>query len=61
MLNTTPEVALWMLSVLEAVDWKWTPAQVLDNEARFPGLLDDVFTARWQYELIRRQMEDESE
>jgi hypothetical protein len=42
-----------------AVDWKWTPAQILDSEARYPGMIEEVFLHAWQRALVEQQLHDE--
>lgn len=50
-----------MTDVVIASDWKWTPAQIVDSEMRYPGLIEDVFLLSWQRELVEKQLKDEKE
>lgn len=52
-------IAEFVTDVVIASDWKWTPAQVLDSETRYPGLIEDVFLLAWQRELVEKQLNDE--
>lgn len=51
----------WVVDVLESVEYKWSPAQILDTERQYPGLINDLSTEIWQRKIIAGQMKKNSE
>jgi len=50
----------WLVDILESVEFRWSPVQILDTESHYPGLIDDVSTEIWQRRLISKQLESEN-
>lgn len=46
----------WVDSMMRATENRYTPAQILDSEDRYPGLWQDLFTYRWQERLINEEL-----
>jgi hypothetical protein len=46
----------WLADILKAVDFHYTPAQVLEAERLYPGLWDDLALELWQRDLVKQQM-----
>lgn len=46
----------WLVDILESVDYRWSPVQILETESFYPGLIDDISTEIWQRRLIKAQM-----
>lgn len=51
----------FVTDVVIASDYHWTPAQIVDCERRYPGLIEDVFTHAWMRALVEKQLEDENQ
>lgn len=51
------EQAKRVLSILEAVEWKWTPIQILEQPAE---LLDAVLSLKTNGEKVRRQLQEQN-
>lgn len=47
----------WLLDVLEGLDWRLTPLEVLHTEQAYPGLIFDLSIEAWQRKLVRQQIE----
>lgn len=46
----------WLADLLEALNFKFTPKQILETEAEYPGLWDDVAVILWQRRIIADQL-----
>ncbi len=44
----------WLASVMKALDFHKLPHEILENERRYPGLLDDVLTTLGYRDHIKR-------
>ena len=42
----------WLVSIMEGTGRHFTPAQILDTEARYPGLWNVINLELWQRQLI---------
>jgi hypothetical protein len=45
--------------VSESIDFRWSPVQILETEALYPGLIEDLGVEIWQRRLIVEQIESE--
>ena len=50
----------WLVDVLEAFDYHYTPLEILETEHRYPGLIGDMFVERWQRSLISEQVQNDN-
>ncbi len=46
----------WLVDVLEAVEYRWTPVQILDTERQYPGLINDISLEIWQRDIVKKQV-----
>lgn len=46
----------WLFDVLNSIEWKVSPLDILETEARYPGLMDDLTIEAWQRKLVRDQI-----
>lgn len=51
----------WLFDVLDGIEWRWTPMQILDVERHYPGLITDLGIEGWQRRLVKAQVNDENE
>lgn len=56
-LRGDPDLAMQMLAYLEAVEWKWTITQILEQPE---ALLEDVLTLAGWTGVLRRQNEQKT-
>lgn len=49
----------WLVDLLESVEYRWSPIQILETEAIYPGLMADIGTELWQRRIIAQQVEME--
>jgi hypothetical protein len=50
----------WLFDVLNSLDWKLSPLDILGTEERYPGLIDDLSTESWQRKIIHDQIKPPS-
>lgn len=48
-----------MVDVMNAFDWAFPPHVILECEAEYPGLIDDMMIEVWQRELVKGQVESQ--
>lgn len=46
--------------MLDALEWKMKPLEIIETERCYPGLIDDIATELWQRRLIKEQLEGEA-
>ena len=51
-----PDIIGWLVDTLEAIEWKYTPADILDTDTRYPGLWDAMGIELWQRKVISDQI-----
>lgn len=51
----------WLFDIVDRLDWRITPREVLLTEREYPGLMHDLSIEAWQRRLIKKQIDgDES-
>jgi len=45
-----------LVDILQSVDFRYTPLEVIETELQFPGLWRDIDTELWQRELIKESL-----
>lgn len=45
----------WLYSVLQSVDYQWTPQEILECERLYPGLIDAISLFHWQVKRAEPQ------
>ncbi len=53
--NYPVESVEWLTDTMEALEFKFTPAQILETEELYPGLWNNVGIILWQRKLINEQ------
>ncbi len=48
----------WLYDILENLEWRITPLEILDTETQYPGLMGDLSIEAWQRRLVKKQLED---
>jgi hypothetical protein len=57
-----PQEAIgWLYDVLNSLEWRVSPLDVLETERRYPKLMDDLSTEAWQRRLVREQLKGMSQ
>ena len=51
------EVVGWLYDVLNGLDWRVSPLDILAVEARYPNLMSDLSVEAWQRKIVREQIE----
>lgn len=60
MLDYPDDIVGWLVDILKATDYHYSPREILAVEASYPGLWDDIAIELWQRDLVRKQMEGET-
>lgn len=47
----------WLYDVLNSLEWRISPLDVLETERDYPGLMGDLAIESWQRKIIREQLE----
>ena len=53
------ELIGWLYDVLNSLEWRISPLDVLDTEKRYPGLMDDLSVESWQRRIVKEQVDSE--
>lgn len=49
------ELSGWLYDRMKAFDFAFPPSVILDEEARYPGIWDELFYHVWQDRLVEKQ------
>lgn len=49
------DIVEWLADMLESLEFKFTPSQILDTEETYPGLWNNISIVLWQRKIISEQ------
>lgn len=50
------EIVGWLYDILDKLEWRMPPLEILRTEREFPGLIEDIAIESWQRRLVRDQI-----